>query len=187
MWVVQEICLSAKEPIFLAGLFHTELDHLHQFWKTWARAYDSIEVLEYLQAMQIKNTIDIRYQLAQDGGPPDITLAAKDLLEILRKMTDQKCTSPHDYIYAILGLIHRASLLDYLVPNYRLPYQRVFEQYAKFVFTITGDLSLLDTVADRLKGVPSWMPDFRTLKYSDRPKTIGIISCPLDNRLSVQG
>jgi hypothetical protein len=136
---------------------------------------------------QLIGTIEIRQRRAQQCNLQDVATGAEDLVKILHGLPHQVCTSPHDYIYSVLGLIDRSSLPEYLAPNYHIPYQQVFEQYSKFLITTTGDLSLLNSDRSKLESVPTCVPDFQHLYYSQPPKTRGIISCSIDGELLVQG
>jgi hypothetical protein len=81
-------------------------------------------LLEATEGSQLMNIIDIRNRLAQRDSSPDVALGAGYMVDILPQMAHQVCTSPHDFIYSVLGLIYCASLPGYLAPNYSLPYQK---------------------------------------------------------------
>ncbi|KAK3313393.1 heterokaryon incompatibility protein-domain-containing protein [Apodospora peruviana] len=74
-------------------------------------------------------------------------------------------TDPRDRLYALLGLVGPWEIPDELRPDYQLPIERVFHQYASFLLRYTKDVRILDCGAQRITGAASWVPDWRLVNF----------------------
>jgi hypothetical protein len=93
----------------------------------------------------------------------DLSSSAARLNEILGfTQGNYGAALPHDHIYGLLGLVGIEMLPSALKPDYNKPYAQVCQDYARFIFESTGDLSLLVRLDSKISGVPSWVPDFRS-------------------------
>jgi len=73
-----------------------------------------------------------------------------------------KATIPHDYIYGVLSIGGNLRCPDALVPDYTLPFAEVFHTYSMAILKHTSALSIIPRITNKLEGVPSWVPDFRS-------------------------
>jgi hypothetical protein len=73
-----------------------------------------------------------------------------------------RATIPHDYLYGILSLSGNTAYPRKLAPDYALSYEHVFHEYTRLILEHTGDLRIIPRNRRELRGVPSWVPDFRS-------------------------
>jgi hypothetical protein len=80
-----------------------------------------------------------------------------------------RATIPHDYLYGILSLSGNMAYPQNLAPDYALSYEHVFHEYTRLILEHTGDLRIIPGNRRELRGVPSWVPDFRYVRafFSD--------------------
>ena len=83
------------------------------------------------------------------------------LLYLVSQTTGKVTTEPHDRIYGLLGMTNTKNIPSKLLPNYKLPFAQVYQEYARYAIENSGDLSILDCTSNELKNVPSWVPDLR--------------------------
>jgi hypothetical protein len=122
--------------------------------------------------------------------------AVSALLELIVRTGCVATSVPHDRIYGLLALATLAVsddkvLPDDLKPNYLLSHESVYKTYARYIIGWTGDLRILLCSRNDLRGVPSWVPDFRYLGMIhtlDKPETLATPFFSDDgSRLTVQG
>jgi len=83
-----------------------------------------------------------------------------------------KATIPHDYIYGVLSIGGNLRCPDALVPDYTLPFAEIFHTYSMAILKHTSALTIIPRITNKLEGVPSWVPDFR----SPRPFLFSILN-----------
>ena len=86
-------------------------------------------------------------------------------------------TIPHDYLYGIISLGGITIFPRNLAPDYTLPFEAVFHQYTELILRHTGDLAIIPRMRHGLKGVPSWVPDYRSSRVYRK--------LPVEDNLSV--
>lgn len=112
--------------------------------------------------------------------------AAECLLNLLSSRFGARATDPRDQLYGLLSFVTyftREKLPAELSPNYRLPFEHIYWHYAAYLLQNGGDLGLLVTERRQLEGVPSWVPDFRTLTTAKHVKREHAISVSSDKRV----
>jgi hypothetical protein len=75
-----------------------------------------------------------------------------------------RATIPHDYIYGILSLGGNMAYPQKIAPDYALSYEHVFHEYTRLILEHTGDLRIIPRNRHELRGVPTWVPDFRSTR-----------------------
>ena len=200
-WVKQEFLLGRKPPIAVIGDYTVYMSHL---WGCGQNIFSDRSVWPTTRSPRVKalfpkfNKLDILFSAYSEKHYgietgfvtfPGITPEAK-LVATLRNFSRKLSTVPHDHIYGMLGFwdIH---LPDHLTPNYRLPFERVCQDFAIHFLRCTQDLKVIEAHKSELTGCPSWVPDFRYLSdnliHASR-WTIGEVQISEDNkRLAVQG
>ena len=86
---------------------------------------------------------------------------ARELMYLFRLFNSRKSTDPLDYVYGLLGLLNVEELPRSLLPNYKLDYARVCQDYAQYIIENTNDLEIIETYRSDFKPpLPaSWVPD----------------------------
>lgn len=84
------------------------------------------------------------------------------LIRFLKLFSKKKSSQKHDHVYGMLGLL-QSPLAEELTPDYNLPPERVFQDYATYILKSTGDLKVIETHTNDLKNCPSWVPGFEYL------------------------
>ncbi|KAI0548547.1 heterokaryon incompatibility protein-domain-containing protein [Xylaria curta] len=168
LWTVQEACLDVPSAV-LAGRHGVPLEKLIQLLKMLARHHRLIALAQGYQRIHALYSIEKRWRLKlsleREGQQLQMSLT-EYILEILSYVNGAQSTDPRDRLYALLGLVTflaEKHLPIELRPNYRLPFEIVYWQYAAYLLQNSGDLRLLLTNRRELEGIPSWVPDFRYL------------------------
>ncbi len=173
VWVLQEYCLSQRQPIVLVGHAMLSFQALYGYAPNLEQIADNPDP-------EIRNKLGSLANLVQSlakisFGPkympkyissPEFSQrsAAQKLLWIIMNLGSRVSTVPHDQIYGILGLIDIDSLPIELRPNYSLPYGCVCRSYTKYLMEKSKDLRLLMFFnPNSLDEEPSWVVDFRTI------------------------
>jgi hypothetical protein len=173
-WIIQEFVLSRNPPIALIGdypfycfcLFGLSRRMFHKsstMSNTIRIRYSMIEHdlfklsnLEgaYMERRESKEPFELR-KISRSSP-------AYKLLYLLGLFSDKQSTIPHDHVYGILGLLDD-HLPEYLKPDYKLPFERVCQNYARFIIEATQNLRIIEAHTSELDSCPSWVPDFRYL------------------------
>jgi hypothetical protein len=168
LWVVQEVVLASKSLIILAGRAWLYLDSLYKLATIMVghptRSLNHISRWETVAHLGLLFLIRKYYQRNkhnQGTFDVDSSSPAYRLNRILGLTQGHyKATLSHDYIYELLGLVGTEALPSVLTPNYNRPYSQVCQEYTRFVFESTGNLSLLLRLSSKTSGVPSWVTGF---------------------------
>ncbi|KAI1123860.1 heterokaryon incompatibility protein-domain-containing protein [Nemania abortiva] len=196
IWTVQEFCLAGDSSIFYAGAHSMTVGAL-KLWGNAGLASSSTSRNKTEMRTMFGRRMWFQDQLSlsatYSGGAFNVVSA---LLELIVRTGCVTTSVPHDRIYGLLALATQApsahcNLPEELQPNYLLSYESVCTTYAQFIISRTGDLRILLCSQNNLRGVPSWIPDFRYLGMIhtlDNPGTPSMASLSSDrNRLTVQG
>jgi hypothetical protein len=177
-WIIQEFVLSQNRPIALIGNYSFHCTHLFQLNRNilQSRSTMSSATHSMLQGMisnmhKLSNLVNTHQWKRGPGGlfeVPGFPLLspAHKLLHLLRMFSKKQSTVPHDQVYGMLGLLE-SQLPGHLKPDYRLPFERVCQDYARFILEDTGDLKIIEAHWSELEECPSWVPD---LRYLDPPR-----------------
>ncbi|GJC99865.1 heterokaryon incompatibility protein [Colletotrichum higginsianum] len=117
-------------------------------------------------------TLDHMVGASGNGGEASITKAAGALLFLMLRLTiGVEASDPRDQVFGLLGILNL--LLDVserprtsLEPDYckHATAVTVYTETATFIMAECGNLALLTAVPDdavkKIKGLPSWVPDF---------------------------
>lgn len=168
IWVVQETTLASVDPIMLLGPYKFSFE-----------AYFSLRMLLDLYDLPDPETASpsgtlchalVRmtcYQpsdaMGETGEQPSTReRLVSNMLEFMVYTSGLQATIPHDYIYGLIGLMRQARIPPHLTPNYGLPFEEVYYEFSKYLLSQTSDPAVLSLgQLGLLKGVPSWIPDFR--------------------------
>jgi hypothetical protein len=189
LWTAQEYLLSARPayawfqsllfPLWTVGAishaFRKE-DATTERFSGWI-ASDSLGELEETRT---------RIRSADHKALP----LSNQIFYLLRSTIGRKCSLPHDLVYGILGMADLTKLPQSLIPNYALPFSKVYWDYTKYIVENTGSLSLLPCSENHLQGVPSWVPDLRysISRQDSTPSTADSFSFSADgNELTIRG
>ncbi|OTA63690.1 hypothetical protein K449DRAFT_433002 [Hypoxylon sp. EC38] len=169
VWTIQEACLDTYPRVYV-GPHSVDLKKLIDIWKILAMEHRFLFLCSGSVRMASLNKINQLYKSALfdwDENPKKMNMG--EVFATLLRITGKKSSSdPRDQLYGLLGLLKYLKgedLPEELVPNYRLPYEHVFWNYATFLFESVGDLKLLDCGRNELRNVPSWVPDFRYISH----------------------
>ena len=112
---------------------------------------------------------------------------------LFRLFNSRKSTDPLDYVYGLLGLLNVEELPRSLLPNYKLDYASVCQDYAQYIIENTNDLEIIETYrSDFQPPLPaSWVPDVRynriNVSDEDEPSTNFVKFSTDGARLTVKG
>ncbi|KAF2867426.1 heterokaryon incompatibility protein-domain-containing protein [Massariosphaeria phaeospora] len=137
------------------------------------------ETVTMLPWMRAKLLWDLRVRCEDIGSRPWRKFRAKAValpveyvsldffLYCIRLLRVADSTDPRDRVYAALGYLNRSlppGSPPLVQPDYKSPVQDVFTRTAGMFLDNLPDLSVLSEVEDpslrKLKGLPSWVPDF---------------------------
>ena len=168
VWIIQEAVLARGRLVWMAGPYAAHallLDFFLDCWESSAKLtrYDEVfgSVKRESKLMEVENHLRM--------APPAVNTPAafaRALQELILQTWSHKSTLPHDLVYGRLGIFGTEMLPRHMMPNYSLPFEAVFHDYAVFFLENTGSLAILKTEARQLEGVPSWVPDFRSFMNS---------------------
>jgi hypothetical protein len=165
IWTIQEFCLAGDSSVFYAGAHSITVGALKLWGGAGLAAFSSSRNKTEMRTM-FGRRMWFQDQLSSATIQGGAALnAVSSLLELIVRTGCVATSVPHDRIYGLLALatlIHR-NLPEDLEPNYLLSYESVYETYARFLIGWTGDLRILLCGRNDLRGVPSWVPDFRYL------------------------
>ncbi|KAL1855857.1 hypothetical protein Daus18300_010931 [Diaporthe australafricana] len=173
VWILQEYALAVQTPMFLFG------PHITNYWTftvAWtylvlhpmaARGITSIALFQYdpCAYLYVKQS-RIESQNEEEHGSSstrdkEFKLGSK-ILKYLDETNRYGATMPHDYIYALLGLVDSDDLPEELKPDYDKPFETVYHEYMAFLLRTTHDTrALMLGPLGTIDGVPSWVPDLR--------------------------
>jgi hypothetical protein len=186
VWVIQEYVLSKRTPWALldSGVFaldFTKAISSQMLPQLTEGPKDSLrDILNPILASfptigdPLMRFTDLRGEL-QFENFWDKSLADQ-LLHLLLYKCGSRCAIAHDHIYGILSLVDVKLLPERLRPDYSEPFETVYFKYMRYIVQNTHSLALLDISAGyRLRGCPTWVPDFGYLESNDiRPDPLTI-------------
>lgn len=189
VWVLQQYCLSQRQPIVIIGYAKFAFQSLYGFAPNLNQIADNPDpnIRNKLGSLarMVQNLAKISFEpmyMPEYFGSHEFSQrsAAQKLLWIIVNLGSKKSKVPHDKIYRILGLIDVDSLPSDLRPNYKLPYKQVCRSYTRYLIQENKDLSLLMfSSPEPLENEPSWVVDFR----STSPWALELMWLKLDTSL----
>jgi hypothetical protein len=201
-WTIQEFVLSQNPPIALIGdysfhcfrlvdlswcIFHNSSTMSNVSHAGYRRIEKRLsKIFSLMNAYQWRRGSEVSFEIRKFS----LLSPAHKLLRLLRLFFDNESTIPHDHIYGMLGLLDDQPP-EYLKPDYRLPFVRVCQDYARFILEATRDLKIIETHKSELEACPSWVPDFRYLtaiREFHTASTTGVVRFSADGQqLTVEG
>ncbi|KAI8629524.1 heterokaryon incompatibility protein-domain-containing protein [Xylariaceae sp. FL1651] len=178
VWTVQECSLEANSSV-LAGRCGVYLDRLIKLLKVFGSHHRLILLTPGFTRIHALDRIGKKWSQHNGYTHRGLELKTKTaecVLEILSYVNTAQATDPRDQIYGLLSLVTyfiERNLPAELKPDYRLPFEVVYWHYAAFLIEYSGDLRLLSVGQCNLQGVPSWVPDFRSLMLRRRKVSCG--------------
>ncbi|KAJ8127885.1 hypothetical protein O1611_g5751 [Lasiodiplodia mahajangana] len=196
IWTVQEFCLAGDLSIFYAGAHSMTVGALKLWGNAGLASFSTSRNKTEMRTM-FGRRMWFQDQLSSSKtSSGETSSAVSTLLELIVRTGCVATSVPHDRIYGLLALAtqtlstHR-DLPEELQPNYLLPYENICTTYAQLIIRETGDLRILLCSRNTLRGVASWVPDFRYLGMIhtlDKPETPSMALLSNDgNQLTVQG
>jgi hypothetical protein len=199
-WIIQEFVLSKNPPIALIGNFSFFFSYLHQLIVHVANQRTNMERTtesmaqslfpKFAKLVNLFTALNWRKDISIDVRGFPLLSPGHKMLHLLRVFAKKQSTVPHDHVYGMLGLLDR-QLPEILIPNYRLPFEKVCQDYAKYMLECTGDLKVIEAHSSDLECCPGWVPDFRYMDNIRNLQTTSVISTVAfsedSNRLVVDG
>lgn len=200
-WTIQEFVLSQNPPVAVIGNTTFFVTILHKLVQDVVNSRATMDEKSHAYTLSVMpNMVKLFNIVSAYGWRSDVSIDIKSfsrlaperkLVHLLRNFTKRKSTVPHDYFYGLLGMLDLPELPAPLVPDYRLPFEKVCESYGRYILETTQDLKIIETFRTELKGTPSWVPDIRYLEHIRQLNTIsstGEVSFSDDGkRLTVEG
>jgi hypothetical protein len=199
-WIIQEFVLGRTPPVAVIGNYTFYLTCLYQLGKEVMCDASIINtslisrVRSFASKFQKLAALVNAFAINQGLGGDALNFAGDSteskLLHLLRQFSRKQSTVPHDHVYGMLGLLE-AQLPKSVTPNYRLPFEQVCQDYARYILSSTKDLKAIEVHRSELQQCPSWVPDFRyfdDLRSFASRCTTGDVTFSADGQhLTVQG
>jgi hypothetical protein len=201
-WIIQEFVLGRNPPIALIGDYPFHFSNLSDLSTSIFRnsptmgnmaltryrmMEDKIGKILSLEGAYLARRVS---EVSLSLGKVPRSSPAHELSYLLRLFIDKQSTIPHDRVYGMLGLLN-GQLPEYLKPDYKLSFERVCQDYARFIIEATQDLQVIEARKSELEACPSWVPDLRYLTAKRKLHTapaIGAIRFSADGQqLTVKG
>ena len=180
--------LEQAEPTWRAA--YSELTKRAWFRRKWVIqevAQTSEKPREFLLADKVFGFEDmvepiLGYSLVDTASPLVAIISNRSLQENLAQYRNTECSSPHDHIYALLGLNNDAFWVNV---DYNCNVNDLYVSIAKFYVSIGNYEAILAlaTIKKSALGMPSWVPDwrepscpYRSLDHSDAMRTLSVSS-----------
>jgi hypothetical protein len=173
-WIIQEFVLSRNLPIALIGDYPLQFSNLFDLSMSIFRnsptmsnmaitryrtMEDKMKKIFSLEGAYLERRVS---EMSLSLGKIRHSSPAHELLYLLRLFPDKQSTISHDRVYGMLGLLN-GQLPEYVKPDYKLPFERVCQDYARFIIEATQNLEIIEARKSELEACPSWVPDFRYL------------------------
>lgn len=179
-WIIQEVALSAKDPVILHGQHRYSWERLG--WAaSWLRRNGYLRLSQIPDQLQNCDTIS-NIRRSRNHWRLDALLATTS---VKFKSTDQR-----DKVYGLLGMAEEVygteGLPDALIPNYHL---NVWEVYTRVVLYFLQNYRTLPSLAvasgiwgdisraqhtHQYEKLPSWVPDWSDCCVSNSEHTKGL-------------
>ncbi|KAM0335600.1 hypothetical protein ACHAQA_000648 [Verticillium albo-atrum] len=181
-WVIQEAVLAHAQPQVLFGRHVFGMGGLIALWFlldierspfdwVWEDVYLRWQMYGrvWWARQQRKRRMAAAKAAAKAGTVEEAEkIVATELLDLFIAFGALEASLPADKIYALLALTPQKNLPEHLTPNYDLPFETVYHDYAQFVLKHTGNINLIAFFPPLGRGAPSWVPDFRDQIENDR-------------------
>jgi hypothetical protein len=201
-WIIQEFVLSRNPPLALIGNYPFRFSYLFDLSRSIFRNSSTMSNVAHVRFRMIEDklskisSLEGAYLTKRESGSSfgfrefSRFSPAHKLFYLLRLFPDKQSTIPHDHVYGMLGLLDD-QLPEYLKPDYKLPFERVCQDYGRFIIEATQNLKIIEARKSELEACPSWIPDFRYLtdmhEY-DVVSTTGAVRFSADGQqLTVEG
>ncbi|KAJ2983087.1 hypothetical protein NQ176_g956 [Zarea fungicola] len=165
LWVIQEMALSARDPIVMFGRYSFNLGlHfdtadflLRQGYCSAFQAYHRKRSTGFLNTLKMKHIrADFRHE-------------SSSALSLLENVRDLSATDPRDRIFALQSIMRPP---DRLVINYKLSAEDIYKQFAIQQVHNNHGSRLLNTAGLHRRSpgsaLPTWVPDWRAQEQSPR-------------------
>lgn len=182
VWIVQEVSVS-REITFICGLRQLSFRHLTAafVYMCHKRSRDLMNIahtdlLDPVRGPKLKtmteNTmspalsvlIGWRRKYQKETGSPEslVELLHRGCVVASSTESNRQSTNPRDRIYGLLGLASDRHVLN-IVPDYSITVEECYKNVAR-VLLQHGHTDILSWCQHpkKLKGLPSWVPDFST-------------------------
>jgi len=173
MWIIQEVATATGHATALLGFYPVQWRFLtHIVFACCREMSNSDSALRIMflgdaKCLSILQQLEREYkelkqksELSQETGLP-IKVPERLRQLLLQTGGHFKATEPHDYLYALLGLLGTNDIPQEIYPDYSMPFEQVFHNYAIYLIKNTRDISFLISHGREITGVPSWVPDWR--------------------------
>ncbi|OTB08135.1 hypothetical protein M426DRAFT_7941 [Hypoxylon sp. CI-4A] len=165
VWTIQEASVLAAPSIYI-GRYRLHSSLLIDIFDILASVDHSLYLTpggRRIMTLKLIQRLYFCIGTGRDDDPEKMDLA-QVFMELIRCANKKESSDPRDQIYGLLGLLRffkNEEMPEELKPNYRLPFEQVYWDYAVFMYQSPYGLGLLDCSVNDLPGVPSWVPDFR--------------------------
>ncbi|KAH8770786.1 heterokaryon incompatibility protein-domain-containing protein [Diaporthe sp. PMI_573] len=180
VWVIQEAALPAADPILMAGPCLFRFEHFTRLCEMvyfiWERGTQAPLAQRSAAGRLVDHAALLRGRIQVHNNPVQARGNLEDrTLQFGRAFENAilswgygafEATQRHDYIYGMIGLCGGNEMMPpALAPNYRKPFLKVCEDYARCIIKSTGRVAILARNNSHLfdyddNDVPSWVPDF---------------------------
>lgn len=169
-WIVQEAAW-AKKSLFMFGLFTFYWDTLVDSWNfivqfgllqpSFGDMRVSIGLLGLRDILKVRETCR--------GG-------FSNILQVMRLTREFKTTDPRDKCFAVFSLLKDGPVGRGFTPDYTLPVEKVYEQFARYLVRM-GEGAMMLSYAGlqrrrKIVKIPSWVPDWTLQSPSLAPKAL---------------
>jgi hypothetical protein len=171
-WITQEIVLAQKLSMYCGGSFQRDVD-LRALSHTLHQLATHIQmVLPYHGDREVWNVLDGNKDVWKAHQPyheiinaiTPVTAFDKPLTKhpyLLRDIRGAQQKKDHDCVYGVLGLLKRDLGHTLVMPDYNLPIEVVFQDFAFKLMSASKSLAFLYEAYPEDRALPTWVPDLR--------------------------
>lgn len=170
-WIVQEAAW-ARESEIMFGLFTFRWDALVDSWNLLVQfgllqpSFGDLRVSKGLLGLRdILKVCDI----CRRGG-------FSNMIQVMRLTREFKTTDARDRCFAVFSLLGHGPVGQGFTPDYTLPVEKVYEQFATYLVQIGEGPAMLSYAGlqrrRNIVGIPSWVPDWTLQSPALAPKAL---------------
>ncbi|KAK4505368.1 hypothetical protein PRZ48_003331 [Zasmidium cellare] len=172
VWVVQELCMAAGDPLLVCGQSTMPWSQFTRFVQSMAMA--SKHQLHIARMNELRQRARYPPRVRNPDSANDYaTSLLEDDLHWLRYTATFEASDPRDKIFALMGLM-RGPLRTQINIDYKASVEDLTMKLMADQITVHRSLSLLALCHDSHRtDRPSWLPDFITPGLPPLPSTMG--------------
>jgi hypothetical protein len=166
LWIIQELAMGDDTTLMMCGSHRLRWGEIYDVARLVAATLNSLRDVfrqeigdEAFAHLSTQLWLICQLHEVRAAASGDVQIDAVD--RILRLGQSAAATEPRDKVYGLLGLID-STISSRITPDYSLPIQAVYTNFAKSFIEATGSLRII-LIGGRLglsEDWPSWVPNW---------------------------